>query len=145
LEVASGKLSEFDVPRGAQFKPGMKLTQDEGEPRVLMDMLPDRWLEDSGVAAGESFAASGLFSVDRDGEFQFQLRHAMKATVLVDDLVVYDAENKERALDYVPLVLRHGLHKLELRGTTGEDRHLDVRFGYAGCRRLQPAAMTHIP
>jgi hypothetical protein len=145
LTVAPGTPSEFDVPRGSQFKPGMKLTQDDGEPQVLQDMVPHRWLEDSGVKAGESFALSGLFSVDRDGEFQFQLRHAMKATLLVDDVVVYTAENKERAVDYAAAVLRRGLHKVELRGTATDDRHCDIRFGFAGLQRLQPAAMTHIP
>jgi hypothetical protein len=64
---------------------------------------------------------------------------------LVDDVVVYDAENKERVVDYVPAAMRRGLHKIELRGKPGDDRRFDVRFGFAGLSPLQPASMTHIP
>lgn len=145
IEVAANEPTSFDVPVGAQFKPGMKLTQDEGDPQVVLSIAADAWLSEFGVAPGEGFSLSGFFSVDRDGEFQFQLRHAMQATLLVDDVVVYGANNKEYVVDYVPVSLKHGLHKVELRGKPGEDRRFDIRFGYAGVQKLAPAAMTHIP
>lgn len=145
IDVTANAPTSFDVPIGAQFKPGMKLTQDEGETQVVLTMPTDAWLSDYGVASGESFSLAGLFSVDRDGEFQFQLRHAMQATLLVDDVAMYETNNKEYVVDYVPVSLKHGLHKVELRGKPGEDRRLDVRFGFAGVQKLAPAAMTHIP
>ena len=49
---------------------------------------------DFDVAPGESFTLTGLFSVDRNGEFQLQLRHAMQIAVLVDDVPVYEAERR---------------------------------------------------
>lgn len=144
FEVAANEPLTFEVPRGSQFKPGMKLTQDDGEPRVVLVLPADRWLADLGVVAGESFALSGLFSADRDGEFQFQIRHAMKLQLVVDGVTIHTADRKDMAVDYIPVALRAGLHQLELQGTAGENRECDVRFGYAGSSRLTPAAMTHI-
>jgi hypothetical protein len=145
FEVLPNEPLTFEVPRGSQFKPGLKLTQDRGEPSVVLALPADRWLADLGVTPGESFALSGLFSADRDGEYQFQFRHAMKVKLTVDGASVYDSEHAETAVDYVPVSLKAGLHQLMLEGTAGENRGLDVRFGFAGVARLTPAAMTHIP
>lgn len=145
IDVQPNEPTSFDVPVGAQFKPGMKLTQDEGEPQVVLAVAADTWLGEFGVAPGEAFSLTGYFSVDRDGEFQFQLRHAMQATLLVDDVAAYETNNRRYVVDYVPVSLKHGLHKFELRGKPGDDRRCDVRFGYAGVQKIAPAAMTHIP
>jgi len=145
FEVTANEPTSFTIPGGANFKPGMRLTQDDGPPQTLMQMTPDRWLGDVGIVPGESFSLVGFFSADRDGTYQFQLRHKMKASLLVDDVVVYDGENAETALDYVPVALKAGLHKMELRGRAGEDRGCEIRFGYSGFARLQPAALTYIP
>jgi hypothetical protein len=145
FEVLPNAPLVFEVPRGSLFKPGLKLTQDQGEPTIVLAVPPDRWLSELGVVAGESFALSGLFSADRDGEYQFQLRHAMKAKLTVDGVVVYDSDHVDLALDYVPVSLKAGLHQMVLQGTAGENREFDIRFGYSGIARLTPAAMTHIP
>ena len=145
FEVLPNEPLVFEVPRGSQFKPGLKLTQDQGEPNIVLAIPPDRWLGELGVVPGESFALTGLFSADRDGEFQFQLRHAMKAKLLVDGVLVYDSDHADLAVDYVPVSLKAGLHQMVLQGTAGENREFDVRFGFAGMARISPAAMTHIP
>lgn len=138
-------LASYQIPGGALFKPGMLLTQEQGEPRPVFATVPEKWLTELGITPNEVFAMTGFFTVDRDCEFQFQLRHAMQVAVLVDDRPLYEAKNGERVTDYIPIALKSGLHKLEIRGRAGEDIRLDIRYGYAGLRNLRPSALTHIP
>ena len=111
----------------------------------LFTLSPDNWLAGQGVAAGEVFALVGFLNTERDGEYQIQLRHAMQAAVLVDDRPLYEAKNASTVVDYIPVALKAGLHKIEIRGRATEDLRLDVRFGYSGMHPLRPASMTHIP
>lgn len=146
LEILTNDpLASFKIPGGAQFKPGMLLTQEMGEPRTVFTLSPDNWLAGQGVAAGEVFAIVGFLNTERDGEYQIQLRHAMQAAVLVDDRPLYEAKNASTVVDYIPVALKAGLHKIEIRGRATEDLRLDVRFGYSGMHPLRPASMTHIP
>jgi hypothetical protein len=146
FEILSNEpLPSFQIPGGALFKPGMLLTQEQGEPRPVFATVPEKWLTELGITPNEVFSITGFFNVDRDCEFQFQLRHAMQVAVLVDDRPLYEAKNAERVTDYIPVALKAGLHKLEIRGRAGEDMRLDIRYGYAGMRVLRPSALTHIP
>lgn len=138
-------LATYQIPGGATYKPGMLLTQEQGEPRPVFATVPEKWLTELGIVPNEVFTMTGFFTVDRDCEFQIQLRHAMQAAVLIDDRPLYEAKNVERLTDYIPVALRAGLHKLEIRGRASEDLRLDIRYGYAGLRVLRPSALTHIP
>jgi hypothetical protein len=146
LEVQPAPLMpSYQIRGGAQFSPGMRLAQDDGETRTILSTYPDTWLTEQGVKPGEGFQLRGFFTVDRDGEFQFQIRHKLKIALVIDDRVVFERPTGDMTLEYIPLSLQHGLHKIELRGTASDDPRLDVRFGYRGMQRLKPAAMTHIP
>lgn len=93
------------------------------------------------VAAGGDFELTGYFDVAEDGLYQFHLRHALQLELAVDDHPLYKTDVKQSTLDYVPIALAAGRHKLTLTGKLTGPPQLDVRFGLRGVQRLKPSTL----
>lgn len=132
-------------PPGARAEPGVWIAVGDAKGRASQATSFDAALQAAQLKPGDSFRVVGLFHVDEDGLYQFYLRHAMELELRVDGIAQYRGTNEERALDYVPVALKRGLHKLEFIGKARENRSLGVRLGLRGVELLSPAAMTHIP
>lgn len=100
-------------------------------------------LRTAGAMPGDTFRIEGFFQVEETGHYQFHLRHGMQLLLKIDDHPVYEADGEQPTLDYVPLALAAGRHKLELTGTTAADPRFDIRFGLRGVQRFKPSDMNH--
>jgi hypothetical protein len=143
--LPAAPLPSFKVVGGARFEPGMRLTKNDGAAETVLSVSPETWTAQHGIKPGDAIRLVGFLSVDRDGEYQFHLKHGMKLALVVDDRPTFQTENAEYAVDYVPVALKAGLHKVEISATVTGDTRLDLRFGYSGPKRLKPAAMSFIP
>ena len=140
----SDPLPTYTIEGGAKFAPGALLAVGKKPAQTLQTQAFDHCLRDAKVGEGESFEITGMFNVEEDGVYQFHLRHALQLKVLVDDKVVSDTEHPRFTIDYVPVPLAAGLHKLTFRGTVLKQPGLDVRFGLRGLRVMSPASMSHV-
>ncbi|MBA4019616.1 MAG: hypothetical protein C0483_20825 [Pirellula sp.] len=140
----SDPLPTYTIEGGAKFAPGALLTAGKKPARALESQAFTDCLREAQVGAGESFEITGMFNVEEDGVYQFHLRHALQLEVLVDDQLLSDAEHARFTIDYVPVPLATGLHKLTLRGKVLKQPGLDVRFGLRGLRVMSPASMSHV-
>ena len=145
IEVEAAPASpSYQIPGGAKFEPAMRLDVSDGVSHVITAM-PETWLEDLKVVDGKSYSLVGYFTVEETANYQLRLKHNHGVSVLIDDRAVLDVPPSGTSYDYAAASLRRGLHKLEIRGTTGPQPRLEVRFGLRGTRQIQPASMTHVP
>lgn len=101
---------------------------------------------DEGLRAAtkdEAFQITGYLDIAEDGLYQFHLRHALQLELAVDDRPIYKTDAKQPTLDYAPIALAAGRHKLTLTGKLTGPPQLDVRFGLRGVQRLKPSALKH--
>ncbi|MCE9603372.1 MAG: hypothetical protein K8U03_00545 [Planctomycetia bacterium] len=144
LEIEGNEpLPKFPFSGEEKLESGAALTRGEKPATVITSATFDDCLREAGVDPGEKFTIDGFFEVEEDGTYQFHVRHGMRLSLAVDDRPLYGTDAKHATLDNVPVALKAGRHKLQLRGTAGGDLRLDIRFGLRGVQRMQPSALKH--
>jgi hypothetical protein len=102
------------------------------------------WLALHGVGPKEPYAIQGIFDVDADDVYQFQLWHHGELTLPVDDKTLYTAREGDYTLKYVPVPLAKGQHRLIIGGRTGGDTKLRILFGGPGAQSLNGSRFRHV-
>lgn len=132
------KLADLDETK---LRPGAALTIGDKPATALTTATFDEGLR--AVAKDEAFQLTAYFDVAEDGLYQFHLRHALQLELAVDDLPIYKSDAKQPTLDYAPIALAAGRHKLTLTGKLTGPPQLDIRFGLRGVQRLKPSTLKH--
>jgi hypothetical protein len=132
------KLTDFDA---AKLRPGVSFKINDKPAIGLLAATFDEGLKV--LAAGDAFEFSGYFDVAEEGLYQFHLRHALQLDLAIDDRPILKTDAKQPTLDYVPIALAAGRHKLTLTGKLTGPPQLDIRFGLRGVQRLKPSALKH--
>ena len=126
------------------LRPGLKLETAGARPVTIEKTSHYKWLEQAGVRGGQEYRLSGYFEVRLDDIYQFQMRHADELAVYVDGHALYGRKDGEKVLmNYLPVPLRKGWHKLDVVGKTIQAPRLDMRFGGPGAFRLSRVRFSH--
>lgn len=133
---AGGATGAISPPLEMTIEPN-ELSESQGAAELP---LLERVLPATGLTKNEPFQFDGFVAAPEDGVYQFHLRHALKLAIAVDGRTIYTADAARPTLDYVPIALKAGRHKVALAGATKDDPNLDIRFGLRGVQRLKPSA-----
>ncbi|MEZ6072806.1 MAG: hypothetical protein R3C10_21715 [Pirellulales bacterium] len=126
------------------LSPGLKLVPEGGRASTIEQTSKYDWLEQAGVKADQAYSLSGYFQVRLDDIYQFHVRHPDELSIAVDGNRLYDVtDGKMAAMQYVPVPLRKGWHKLEVTGKSSMAPRLDLRFGGPGAFRVSRVRFSH--
>ncbi len=129
------------VDAAATFAKGMVLTPAGGEPLVIASTRARNWLKKAGVKDGQTFTLEGLFSVETEDAYQFQVRFPGAIAIEVDGEVL--AEISDGRWHFLPVTLAVGTHTLRAVGTPRGPPRLGLRFGGRGCRSVGADRFRH--
>ncbi len=115
--------------RPPQLVPGLEL-RSAGRSVVIERAKDGDWLAKA-VKPGQDFLLEGYFDVPADDVYQFQLRASMAVELSVDGRV-FPSSDSNRPLQYFPVSLAAGTHRLSIKGRGAEKATLDLYFGGPG-------------
>lgn len=126
----------------AVWKPGLRLTHGAASPTVVASTAPADWLAQAGVKSGEEWTLEGSCQVE-DDIHQFQVRHAGRLVIQVDERTVYEVQEGGNLWSYAAVPLGAGRHAVRIRGTARDAPQAMLRFGARGLRSLGEAIFQH--
>ena len=121
---AGGATGAISPPLEMTIEPN-ELSESQGAAELP---LLERVLPATGLTKNEPFQFEGFVAAPEDGVYQFHLRHTLKLAIAVDGRTIYTADAGRPTLDYVPIALKAGRHKVALAGATRDDPNLDIRL-----------------
>jgi hypothetical protein len=126
------------------LRPGLKLDAEGARPVTIETTSHYKWLEQAGVRAAQPYTLSGYFEVSLDDIYQFQTRHAGELSITIDGQLLNQMKDGQMAtMQFVPVPLRKGWHKLVVTGKSDVAPRLDIRFGGPGAFRLSRVRFSH--
>ncbi|MHB1033243.1 MAG: hypothetical protein ACYC35_05150 [Pirellulales bacterium] len=130
------------VPAGTKLADGFVLKWT-GHTAVIQDTKDRDWLQAAGVAPFRAFEITSRFEVPADDVYQFHLTHVGSANLQVDGKALYDGTQENPYLNYLPVPLKRGAHRLDVRGKTGATTRLGIGFGNQGVQSLDGKRFRH--
>ena len=119
------------------LKRGLAVRANGRPAKIVKSTWDPQWLADVVTKAGEPYTIESFFDASRKEVYQFHARHDGWMQLVVDGKVMYASRrDNAKAVSVVPVPLLEGKHRLEIRGTAGAERTLDLRFGGPGMRRV---------
>jgi hypothetical protein len=110
--------------------------------RVDATIDPD-WLSKAGVDFNKPLVVQGFFDVDAPDVYQFQVAHSGALRLMVDGRPLYSAAKGDGGLQFVPVSLARGTHRVSLTGDSGKDSKLRVLFGGQGTHSIGRERFRH--
>ncbi|HEX3655907.1 MAG TPA: hypothetical protein VHV55_08880 [Pirellulales bacterium] len=145
LNIGPGEFwPAVDLPPKAALVPGFDLVVGDGPSQVVQGMPAQDWITKYGGAAGVPFAIKGVFHVKTDDVYQFQLRYFGSIKCEVDGRQLFDGRKGDYSVQYIPVPLAAGLHRVRLFGTLGESPTLGLQFGNRGVQGIGPESFMRI-
>jgi hypothetical protein len=112
-----------------QLVPGLRLSS--GSHSVIVERTTDgNWLAKA-VKPNQEFLLEGCFETPADDMYQFQLRASISVELSVDGRVIPPSDSS-RPLQYFPVSLAAGMHRLSIKGRGAEKATMDLYFGGPG-------------
>ena len=131
------------APEG-RTKTGILLTRADGSTQSIGDTTKHDWLETSGVKPQSDYTVSGYVQVPYDDVYQFHLAHFGGATLRVGNTVVYQGNDLTSwPMHYIPVSLKPGKHRVEIKGKATQIPRLELRFGGPGALRAGATNFEH--
>lgn len=121
---------------------GICVVNAAGARQVVTTTAPHKWLEDAGVGGNEDYQIEAWFKVDAADVYQFQARHSGDLDLQVDGASLFSGKSKFDKVAMIPAVLAPGAHRLTIRGHSGGEARLDIRFGGPGALMLPGSRFT---
>jgi hypothetical protein len=128
----------------ARLVPGFEFTVADGRPQVVPISSGLDWMTKYGGAAGTPFVISGVVDARTDDVYQFQLRFYGALDCEVDGRQIFRGHQGDFSVQYVPVPLAAGLHRVRLFGTLGTPASLGVQFGNRGLEPLSGALLQRV-
>jgi hypothetical protein len=126
--------------RPPQLSPGLVLVCGSAAGVVVEKTNERDWLAKR-VKPGQDFRLEGYFEVPSADVYQFQVRTSAEVEILVDSRPLgWPARNR---LEYFPVSLGAGFHKLIVKGLARENRALELFFGGPGARSIGGDRFRH--
>jgi hypothetical protein len=122
------------VPPGQALVDGPMLTGKEFAPSLVLDMKRRDALVEARIPVGAQYAMDAYFNVGADDLCQFQVWTDGELMLTVDGRLL--SHVTLHGWTFVPISLAQGLHVMNVRGTAGPQRELEIRFGPPGTRRI---------
>jgi hypothetical protein len=126
--------------RPQQLSPGLLLVPGGGAGVVVEKTGERDWLAKR-VKPGQGFRLEGYFEVPSADVYQFQAHTSAEVEILVDSRPL-GRPAKDR-LEYLPVSLGAGLHKLTVHGTARRNPALELLFGGPGARSIGSDRFRH--
>lgn len=133
------------VTNWRQLQDGIRVQSAGGAAVAVEDTSARDWLETAGVGSGETYQIDAYFAARHGDElYQFQVRHSGSLTLELNGATVYASNGSDGLkMQYVPIALSSGIHRLRIEGrATGRPR-LDIWFGNQGARRIGGYPFKH--
>lgn len=115
---------------------GMQLTLPGPQTVPIQETRKENWLAEAGVKPGNAFTLRGIFEVDRNEVYQFQVAHGGALELRVGNSVLYREARGDFRRQYVPISLAKGRHELVVTGKAGDQVQLQILFGGPGATSL---------
>ncbi len=141
--VPPAALPAGKLKASTKLTPGLQFKADGDALLVVPATNQKKWLEDTKVKPDQSFILAAIFDVPVDGVYQFELKYVGPLTLKIDGKTVHDEKQKEPLWNYVPLALKAGHHRFELRAKGGQPDGLEIRFGRDGVVDLDGKQFRH--
>lgn len=112
----------------AGLVPGLKISPAGGRAQIVENLQKRDWLL-AAVKPAQEFALEGLFDVPAEDMYQFQVRTSIPVDLAVDGRKIAP---DGKAIQYYPMALAPGMHRLKITGRGADKAALDVWFGGPG-------------
>lgn len=122
---------------------GLLLTTAAGQQAAVIETTAERWMQAAGVEAGQTFQLRGWYGVNKEGMYQFQVRHAGSLKISVDGHAIYEEQHEQPQRRYVPVALAAGFHDVVIEGVAADPPRLDLRLGMGGVPRVYDRMFQH--
>ena len=127
-------LAPAGLPQGAKLSPGIAVAASGGAARIVKEAYPAQWLENLKVGPNTPVTIEGYVNISAEDLYQFQWHSPRSVTLTVNGTQL--ATSTADRWQFVPIALRPGWHRVQVRiGGDGPPR-LDLRFGGPGSYRV---------
>jgi hypothetical protein len=140
VEVALPAPLRAIADRPPQLSPGLLLVCGSAAGVVVEKTNERDWLAKR-VKPGQDFRLEGYFEVASADMYQFQVRTSAEVEILVDSRPL--SRPARDRLEYLPVSLGAGLHKLTVKGLARENPALELLFGGPGARSVGSDRFRH--
>lgn len=137
-------LAAIVQPKPAANTAGLLLTPQNGAAVVVESTARRDWLTKAGVKPGQRFTLAGEFTVDADDVYQFQYRAGGAVEIKVDGQSLETVKAGSGRWRFIPVHLKQGRHRFDLRGSAGKRPSLEIRFGGRGAQSLDGKRFRHL-
>ena len=120
-----------------ELQPGLRVHTEVGD-SVISDTKDENWLKSS-VRPGEKFTCEGFFKADKEGMYQMLLRTNTGCVLTISGQRLGSGNGR---LQYFPVHLLPGMHKISVIGTATDNPSLDLRLGLQGCLALHQSFIS---
>lgn len=145
LNVSCGPFSPaVELAREQVVVPGFEVVIGDAEPQIVQEMQGERWITRYGGAPGMPFAISGVVDVKSDDVYQLQVRFFGSLKCEVDGRQVFTGTGGNYNVNYIPVPLAAGLHRVRLLGTLGDPPTFELQFGSGDMQFLNPKLLKRI-
>lgn len=120
---------------------GIKLTLADGK-HMPITAFRNNWLTEAGVRSSDEFAIEAWVKAPRDDVYQFQILANMQVVMEINGERL--APNNAGTWTYIPVGLKRGMHRLNLRAKAPGSPRVDIRFGGPGSKNIIGVA-KHAP
>ena len=122
----------------------MLLTRAGGGTQSITDTNKFDWLQQAGVKPQEEYTLSGYVQVPHEDVYQFQIAHLGSASIRINNTVIYQGNDPTTwPPHYVPVPLKPGKHRVEIKGKATSAPRIDLRFGGSGAWRAGAKDFEH--
>ncbi len=127
-------LDPAGAPYDAKLVKGVSVTAADRPARIAEETHSAQWLEQLEVKPDEPVLIEGYMEIPAEDLYQFQLRSSREVTITVDDTEV--CTSRDDRWKFVPVALKPGLHRVQVRMAGNGPPRLDLRFGGPGSYRI---------
>jgi hypothetical protein len=123
-----------------QLVPGLRLSS--GGHSVIVERAADGYWLAKSVKPGQDLLLEAYFEAPTADMYQFQLRASVSVELLIDGRVTPPSDSN-RPLQYFPISLAAGTHRVSLKGRGAEKATLDLHFGGPGAPAVGADRFRH--
>lgn len=131
-------------PVSATLARGIELQWPGGKSGVAQSTAQLDWLAEAGVPNDAPFTGDAWFNVDRDDVYQFQLRFNGQFSLSVDGRELFSKDTRLKEQHFIPVALKAGQHRLQLKGKSIKVPNCDLRFGSSPVDFLEGQNFRHV-